>query len=39
MRRILILGGETGGTLVANRPRRMLAESEAEITVIDQCRG
>ena len=36
MRRILILGGGTGGTLVANRLRRMLAGSEAEITVVDQ---
>ena len=32
--RVLILGGGTGGTLVANRLRRVLPES-AEITVID----
>ncbi|HUZ37781.1 MAG TPA: FAD/NAD(P)-binding oxidoreductase [Streptosporangiaceae bacterium] len=36
MRRILILGGGTGGTLVANRLRRALPGDEAEITVVDQ---
>jgi sulfide:quinone oxidoreductase len=36
MRRILILGGGTGGTLLANRLRRLLAPREAEITVVDQ---
>ena len=36
MRRILILGGGTGGTLLANRLRRTLAGSEAEIIVVDQ---
>jgi sulfide:quinone oxidoreductase len=36
MRRILILGGGTGGTLVANRLRRALAEDEAEIIVVDE---
>ena len=33
---ILILGGGTGGTLGANRLRRMLPEDEVEITVVDQ---
>lgn len=32
----MILGGGTGGTLVANRLRRMLPGDEAEITVVDQ---
>ena len=34
--RILILGGGTGGTLVANRLRRRFAPAQAEITVVDQ---
>ncbi len=34
-KRIVILGGGTGGTLIANRLRRMLDRSAAEITVID----
>ena len=33
--RILILGGGTGGTIAANRLRRMLAHSAATITVVD----
>ena len=33
---IVILGGGTAGTAVANRLRRALAESEADITVIDR---
>jgi sulfide:quinone oxidoreductase len=36
MRRILILGGGTGGTLVANRLRRAIAPHDAMITVVDQ---
>jgi sulfide:quinone oxidoreductase len=35
-KRIVILGGGTGGTLVANRLRRALDEAGAEITVVDQ---
>src|ERR1700681_78451 len=34
--RIVILGGGTGGTLSANRLRRMLSTDEADITVVDQ---
>jgi sulfide:quinone oxidoreductase len=34
--RILILGAGTGGTLAANRLRRLLPANEAEITVVDQ---
>jgi sulfide:quinone oxidoreductase len=33
--RIVVLGGGTGGTLVANRLRRLLSRDAAEITVID----
>jgi sulfide:quinone oxidoreductase len=36
MKRIVILGGGTGGTLVANRLRRALSEDEASITVVDR---
>jgi sulfide:quinone oxidoreductase len=34
-KRIVILGGGTGGTLIANRLRRMLDRGAAEIAVID----
>ena len=34
--RVVILGGGTGGTLTANRLRRLYSEADAEITVIDQ---
>jgi sulfide:quinone oxidoreductase len=34
--RIVILGGGTGGTLTANRLRRLYSAQEAEITVVDQ---
>ena len=35
MKRIVVLGGGTGGTLVANRLRRLLDRDAAEIVVID----
>jgi sulfide:quinone oxidoreductase len=35
-KRIVILGGGTGGTLSANRLRRVLSTDEAEVTVVDQ---
>src|ERR1019366_10473560 len=34
--RIVVLGGGTGGTLTANRLRRLYSENEAEIMVVDQ---
>jgi sulfide:quinone oxidoreductase len=34
--RIVILGGGTGGTLTANRLRRLYSTAEAEIIVVDQ---
>ncbi len=36
MHRIVILGGGTGGTLTANRLRRLYAFDEASITVVNQ---
>ena len=36
MKRIVILGGGTGGTIAANRLRRMYGAGEAEIAVVDQ---
>ena len=35
MKRIVVLGGGTGGTLAANRLRRLLSRDAAQITVID----
>ncbi len=35
-KRVVVLGGGTGGTLTANRLRRLCSRSEVEITVIDQ---
>src|SRR5437870_13453939 len=35
-KRVLILGGGTGGTITANRLRRLLSASSADITVIDE---
>ena len=34
--RIVVLGGGTGGTLTANRLRRLFPEAQADITVVDQ---
>ncbi|HLF68976.1 MAG TPA: FAD/NAD(P)-binding oxidoreductase [Gaiellaceae bacterium] len=34
--RIVILGGGTGGTMIANRLRRVYDESEAQIAVVDR---
>ena len=34
--RIVILGGGTGGTLVANRVRRIYPADQADVTVVDQ---
>jgi len=36
MKRIVILGGGTGGTITANRLRRVYGTGEAEIVVVDQ---
>jgi sulfide:quinone oxidoreductase len=34
--RVVVLGGGTGGTIVANRLRHVFPKSEADITVVDQ---
>jgi sulfide:quinone oxidoreductase len=36
MKRIVILGGGTGGTMTANRLRRVFGRDEASITVVDR---
>jgi sulfide:quinone oxidoreductase len=36
MRRVVILGGGTGGTLTANRLRRLYADDDLQITVVDR---
>lgn len=36
MKRVVILGGGTGGTLTANRLRRLFRSDAVEITVVDQ---
>jgi sulfide:quinone oxidoreductase len=36
MRRLLVLGGGTAGTMIVNKLRRKLERSEWEITVVDQ---
>lgn len=36
VKRVVILGGGTGGTVTANRLRRVYSDTEIEITVIDQ---
>jgi len=36
VKRVVILGGGTGGTLTANRLRRVYSDTEIEIAVIDQ---
>jgi sulfide:quinone oxidoreductase len=35
-KRVVVLGGGAGGTLTANRLRRLYSRSEVEIAVIDQ---
>ena len=39
MKRIVILGGGTGGTLVANRLRRAYRPGAVEIVVVDRDGG
>jgi len=36
VKRIVILGGGTGGTLMANRLRKTYGQSEVEIAVVDR---
>ena len=37
MKKLLILGAGTAGTMVANRLSRMLDMDEWQITLVDQC--
>src|ERR1035437_4541561 len=36
MKKLLILGAGTGGTIMANKMRKLLAREEWEITIVDQ---
>jgi sulfide:quinone oxidoreductase len=36
MRRLLILGAGTAGTMVANKPRRRFAPSQWRITIVER---
>ena len=36
MRRLLVLGGGTAGTMIVNKLRRQLARKDWEITVVDR---
>ena len=36
MKKLVILGSGTGGTIMANKMRQILPESQCEITIIDQ---
>ena len=36
MRRLLVLGGGTAGTMIVNKLRRKLAREDWEITVVDR---
>nr|WP_138180146.1 FAD-dependent oxidoreductase [Nakamurella multipartita] len=36
MKRLLVLGGGTAGTMIVNKLRRALAAAQCEITIVDQ---
>ena len=38
MQRLLILGAGTGGTIMANKMRKLLSREEWDITIVDQHR-